>query len=81
VDILQIALVVAAFLCSLVAGFLFAFAVVAMLGFKSLSDREYGGCSHTWHRSIGSSWASTLWMRRHDRKLVNASNRVGIAGT
>ena len=37
----QIALIVAAFLCSLVAGFLFAFAVVAMPGMKSLSDREF----------------------------------------
>jgi uncharacterized membrane protein len=37
----QIALIVAAFLCSLVAGFLFAFAVVAMPGMKHLSDREF----------------------------------------
>jgi len=37
----QAALIVAAFLCSLVAGFLFAFAVVAMPGLRSLSDREF----------------------------------------
>lgn len=34
-------LIVAAFLCSLVAGFLFAFAVVAMPGIKFLSDRQF----------------------------------------
>jgi uncharacterized membrane protein len=37
----QIALIVAAFLCSLVAGFLFAFAVVVMPGIRSLSDRAF----------------------------------------
>ena len=36
-----IALIVATFLCSLVAGFLFAFAVVAMPGIGSLNDREF----------------------------------------
>ncbi len=40
-NIFQIALIIAAFLCSLVAGFLFAFAVVAMPGIKSLGDREF----------------------------------------
>ena len=39
--ILQIALMLATFLCSLVAGFLFAFAVVAMPGIGSLKDREF----------------------------------------
>ena len=39
--IFQIALIVAAFLCSLVAGFVFAFAVVVMPGIRSLSDREF----------------------------------------
>ena len=39
--IFQIALVLATFLCSLVAGFLFAFAVVVMPGIGSLNDREY----------------------------------------
>ena len=37
----QIALVLAAFLCSLVAGFLFAFAVVIMPGIRNLGDREF----------------------------------------
>lgn len=37
----QIVLVLAAFLCSLVAGFLFAFAVVIMPGIRSLDDREF----------------------------------------
>jgi uncharacterized membrane protein len=37
----QTALIVATFLCSLVAGFLFAFAVVAMPGMKRLNDREF----------------------------------------
>jgi uncharacterized membrane protein len=37
----EITLILAAFLCSLVAGFLFAFAVVTMPGIKNLSDREF----------------------------------------
>ncbi len=37
----EIALILAVILGSLVAGFLFAFAVVAMPGMKSLSDREF----------------------------------------
>ncbi len=39
--IFQLALMMAAFLCSIVAGFLFAFAVVAMPGIKALSDRDF----------------------------------------
>ena len=39
--IFQIALILATFLCSLVAGFLFAFAIVAMPGIGSLNDREF----------------------------------------
>ncbi len=39
--IFQMALILAAFLCSLVAGFLFAFAVVVMPGIRSLNDREF----------------------------------------
>ena len=39
--IFQIALILAAFLCSLVAGFLFAFAIVAMPGIGTLNDREF----------------------------------------
>lgn len=38
---LQIVLIVAALLCSLVAGFLFAFAAVVMPGIKTLPDREF----------------------------------------
>lgn len=37
----QVVLVVAALLCSLVAGFLFAFAVVVMPGIRSLGNREF----------------------------------------
>lgn len=37
----QIALILATFLCSLVAGFLFAFAIVVMAGIKSLSNKEF----------------------------------------
>ena len=37
----EVALIVAAYLCSLVAGFLFAFAVVTMPGIKRLGDREF----------------------------------------
>ena len=40
-DYFQIALIVAAFLCSLVAGFLFAFAVVVMPGIRNLNHRDY----------------------------------------
>jgi uncharacterized membrane protein len=39
--VLQAALVVATFLCSLVAGFLFAFAVVVMPGIRSLDDGAF----------------------------------------
>ncbi len=39
--IFQIALIVATLLCSLVAGFVFAFAVVVMPGIKGLTDREF----------------------------------------
>ncbi len=37
----HIALIVATLLCSLVAGFVFAFAVVVMPGIKGLTDREF----------------------------------------
>ena len=39
--IFQIALTLATFLCSLVAGFLFAFAIVVMPGISSLNDQEF----------------------------------------
>ena len=39
--IFQIALILATFLCSLVAGFLFAFALVVMPGIRSLKDPEF----------------------------------------
>jgi len=39
--IFQIALIMATFLCSLVAGFLFAFSIVVMPGIRSLNDREF----------------------------------------
>ena len=39
--IFQIALILATFLCSLVAGFLFAFALVVMPGIRNLDDREF----------------------------------------
>ena len=37
----QLVLILAAFLCSLVAGFLFAFHVVVMAGIRNLSNREF----------------------------------------
>ena len=37
----EVTLIVATFLCSLVAGFLFAFAIVVMPGIKRLEDREF----------------------------------------
>jgi len=40
-DIAQIVSIVAAFLCTLVAGFLFAWAVVVMPGLTRLADREF----------------------------------------
>ena len=40
-DIFETLLIVAAFLCSLVAGFLFAYAIVVMPGIKSLNDRDF----------------------------------------
>ena len=39
--IFQMVLILAAFLCSLVAGFVFAFAFVVMPGIRSLNDREF----------------------------------------
>ncbi|MBT8276506.1 MAG: DUF1772 domain-containing protein [Bacteroidia bacterium] len=39
--IFQTSLILAAFLCSLVAGFLFAYAIVVMPGIKSLNDRDF----------------------------------------
>jgi uncharacterized membrane protein len=39
--IFQAALLLATFLCSLVAGFLFAFSVVVMPGIRKLTDREF----------------------------------------
>lgn len=38
---IHVALILAAFLCSLVAGFLFAFAVVVMPGIRRLGDRDF----------------------------------------
>ena len=40
-EVFQIALILATFLCSLVAGLLFVFAVVVMPGIGSLNDREF----------------------------------------
>lgn len=40
-NIFQTALIISAFLCSLVAGFLFAYAIVVMPGIKNLNDREF----------------------------------------
>jgi uncharacterized membrane protein len=40
-DIFQTALILTAFLCSLVSGFLFAYATVVMPGIKKLIDREF----------------------------------------
>lgn len=40
-DIFQTALIISAFLCSLVAGFLFAYAIVIMPGINYLNDREF----------------------------------------
>jgi uncharacterized membrane protein len=39
--VFQISLILSAFLCSIVAGFLFAFAVVVMPGIRNLNDREF----------------------------------------
>jgi len=39
--IFQTALILSTFLCSLVAGFLFAYAIVVMPGIKNLNDREF----------------------------------------
>jgi uncharacterized membrane protein len=40
-EIFHIALILATFLCSLVAGFVFAFAFVVMPGIGTLNDREF----------------------------------------
>ena len=41
IEILQLSLIVTTLLCSLVAGFLFAFAFVVMPGIRKLNDREF----------------------------------------
>lgn len=40
-EVFNILLILATFLCSLVAGFLFSFAIVTMPGIRSLNDREF----------------------------------------
>jgi len=40
-DVFHSALIISTFLCSLVAGFLFSYAIVVMPGIKSLSDRNF----------------------------------------
>ena len=40
-DIFQTSLILSTFLCSLVSGFLFAYAIVIMPGIKNLDDREF----------------------------------------
>ena len=40
-DIFQTVLILSAFLCSLVAGFLFAYAIVVMPGIKNLNDKDF----------------------------------------
>ena len=40
-DLLHTIIVLSTLLCSLVAGFVFAFAIVAMPGIKSLSDHDF----------------------------------------
>ncbi len=40
-EVFEIALILATFLCSLVAGLLFAFAIVVMPGIRRLNDREF----------------------------------------
>ena len=40
-DLFQITLIISTFLCSMVGGFLFAFAIVVMPGIGSLNDREF----------------------------------------
>ena len=40
-SIFQTALLISTFLCSLVAGFLFSYAIVVMPGIKNLNDREF----------------------------------------
>lgn len=40
-DLFEITIITTTFLCSLVAGFLFAFAVVVFPGIKSLNDKEF----------------------------------------
>jgi uncharacterized membrane protein len=66
---LQIALALAAFLCSLVAGFLFAFAVVVMRGIRNLGDREFlrafqeiDGVIQRGHPLFGLVWLGSVFV-------------------
>ena len=67
--IFQIVLILAAFLCSLVAGFLFAFTFVVMPGIRSLNDREFirafqvmDGITRTVSRPLCWSGSVQLWL-------------------
>ena len=51
-EIFQLVLIVATFLCSLVAGFVFAFAVVVMPGIATLGDGEFLRAFQTMDRVI-----------------------------
>ena len=52
VEIFQTVLILSAFLCSLVAGFLFAYAIVIMPGIKNLDDKDFIRAFQTTDRVI-----------------------------
>ena len=59
--IFQIVLILAAFLCSLVAGFVFAFAFVVMPGIRSLNDREFIRAFQVMDRIIQNNQPVLCW--------------------
>jgi uncharacterized membrane protein len=59
--VFQIVLILAAFLCSWVAGILFAFAVVVMLGKRRLADRDFLRAFQVMDRVIQNNPPMLMW--------------------
>ncbi len=77
--IFQLTLIVATFLCSLVAGFLFAFAVVVMPGIGNLGDGEFLRAFHVMDRVIQNNQPVFLlvWMGSVIALLASAALGFG----
>ncbi|MEJ2483407.1 MAG: DUF1772 domain-containing protein [Gemmatimonadota bacterium] len=79
----HIALVVATFLCSLVAGFLFAFAVVVMPGIRGLPNREFLAAFQQMDAVIqqGRPLFGLVWVGSALTLIIGIASGLGEAGT